>query len=66
MERYVIDGIQTARSAICKKLVEMPRIREVRLKDHWVAENITTNRSQNVEALLGGVYPWNGASRSLY
>ena len=31
----------------------MPRVREVRLKDHWTAEDMSTNRSQNVEALLG-------------
>jgi hypothetical protein len=41
------------RSSACKKLLAMPRIREVQLKEQWEEEDISLNRTQNIEAILG-------------
>ena len=53
VERYVIDGATYARSAACKKLLEMPRLRQVTLRSGIQESTISTGRSQNMEAILG-------------
>ena len=53
VERYVIDGATYACSAACKKLLEMPRLRQVTLKSGLQESTISTGRSQNMEAILG-------------
>ena len=53
VERYVIDGATYARSAACKKLLEMPRLRQVTLRSGLQESTISTGRSQNMEAILG-------------
>ena len=53
VERYVVDGAKYAGTGVCKKLLEMPRIREVVLRPGMSESGISTARSQNIEAVLG-------------
>ena len=49
---YIYVG-SYARSGVCKQLLAMKRQREIQLREGVSEESISTNRSQNIEALLG-------------
>lgn len=45
--------MSNARSGACRHLLSMPHLREVQLREGVLEEMITTNRPQNIEAILG-------------